>query len=381
MLEDSRPMRVSGLIRGGVAALVLLALFVGESLAASAPTGPHLASIEFIEHGGFKDLRNEPEMSMAVAVVDPATGREKRLLGGRFGAKRRVVPSPFHPPAWSSDGNLIAFNAATGESERGRLFVVAVDGSGLRPVPGAINGINPVFSTDGRTLAFARNRTRIHINRDFLKNPNAGYRSYSSTTSWIVDLDGGKPRRLTPWENGLHNTPTSFAPDGSGLLLTREDGNRDSPRVMRMSLADGTTRKLLRRAKEAVYSPDGARIAFTGFLHPDLVEAEENNSYLAEDLYVANADGTQVKRLSRSKGVLETAPSWDPSGQRLAYVQWRGDTSFIAGLVSLFPVGNSLMQVNVDGGCRQKVASLPSVAFYGAAWQPGPGREAGPISC
>ncbi len=365
-----------------IALLVFLAVLVSAPVAgAEVAPGPHLASIELIEPGGFK-FREEPRMSVALAVVDPATGRERRMLRGSLEPKDRTVPSPFDPPAWSADGSLIAFNASRGEGDRGSIFVVAPDGSGLGPVRGTINGVNPVFSADGRMLAFARTRFKIHFDKKHMFEPwKSRTWTYSSTSAWIVDLAGGKPRRLTPWENGLDNTPTSFSPDGSGLLLTRRDGSRDGPRVIRMSLADGKTRVLLARAKEGVYSPDGTRIAFTGFLHPDLVEAEEDNDYLAEELYVANADGTQVRRLSHSKGVLEAAPSWDPSGQRLAYVRWRGDTSFLTGIASLFPVGNTLMQVNADGSCRQKIASIPTVAYYGAAWQPGPGREAGPIIC
>ena len=40
------------------------------------------------------------------------------------------------------------------------------------------------------------------------------------------------------------------------------------------------------------------------------------------------------------------------------------------------------MQVNADGTCLSTVlpASLDT-AFFGVAWQPGPGREAGRIAC
>lgn len=366
-----------------IALVVLIALLVAAPAAnAEVPPGPRLAAVELIEPGGFKDLGEEPVTSMVLATVDPSSGREKRLLRGRLGARGRVLPNPFEAPAWTADGSLVAFSGnAGGEGTKDRIYLIGADGSGLRAVPGTVNGSDPILSPDGHTLAFSRLLYRSHIPRDFFKNPYAGIRVYSSTTTWIVDLAGGKPRRLTRWKNDLHNSPTSFAPDGAALLLEREDGNPESPRAMRMTLADGTVRELLRRAREARYSPDGSRIAFAGYLHPDLVEAEENHDYLAEELYVARADGTQVKRLSRSKGVIESSPVWDPSGQRLAYVQFRGDTSFIPGLSNLFPAGNALMQVNADGSCREKIASRPSLAFYGLAWQPGPGREAGPISC
>jgi hypothetical protein len=45
-------------------------------------------------------------------------------------------------------------------------------------------------------------------------------------------------------------------------------------------------------------------------------------------------------------------------------------------------VGSSLMEVDPDGTCLTKVFSLGKKgAVEGAAWQPGPGRGAGPLSC
>lgn len=366
-------------------ALVLLAVQAG---AAQPPAGPRLAAIQMIERGGFKNPRLDPDPSMALSIVDPSTGGEQRYLRGKMDARGRVVPIPFGAPSWSLDGSLIAFGAHDGRARKDRIYVVSADGTGLRAIAGTDGGAHPVLSPDGHTLAFSRSRYRTHVDPDLFTNPSKTFDSgkglvqtYSSETTWIVDLAAGKPRRLTPWKNGLHNSPTSFAPDGSALLLTREDGDDASPRVMRLNLADGASQAVVERSKEAVYSPDGSRIAFVGFLHPDLVEAEENRDYLAEELYVANADGSGVKRLSRTAGVLENSPSWDPSGQRLAYVQYRADTSFTPGLGLLFPTGNALMQVNADGSCRRKILARPGLAFYGVAWQPGAGREAGPISC
>ena len=74
-------------------------------------------------------------------------------------------------------------------------------------------------------------------------------------------------------------------------------------------------------------------------------------------------------------------PSWDPSGQRLAFVRARGSTGFVPELDGLFPFGNAIAQVNADGSCPVEILSLRRVALYGVAWQPGPGREAGPIDC
>jgi TolB protein len=359
-------------------ALLLVSLVLPAAAIGEAPPGPRLATIELIEGKRPKFSEDRGSPTMVLATIDPSTGKQQRSLRAKLGAPKPLVPSPFHAPAWSPDGALIAFAAHEGgdEAAQDKIFLASSDGSGARPIPGTRGGSQPVLSPDGFTLAFARNRFRTidkpgKFTIDF----------YSSATTWIVDLRGGTPRRLTRWRDGLYNAPGSFTADGSSLLLTKEDSNLEGPRVVQMGLADGSAREILEFASEPAVSPDGSRIAFVGYLDPDLVEAEENRDYLAGDLYLARADGTQVTRLSRSDDVLESSPSWDPSGQRIAYVQFRADTSFVPGLGLLFPTGNALMQVNADGSCREKILAQRRVAFYGAAWRPGPGREAGPIAC
>lgn len=148
-----------------------------------------------------------------------------------------------------------------------------------------------------------------------------------------------------------------------------------------MRLDGGGTTDLVRLATEPALSPDGTRVAFAGYLNLDVVKAEEGREYAATELYAMNIDGTGVRRLTRTEGVIETSPSWDPSGQRIAYVQVAADTSFVAGLALLFPVGNAIMQVNADGTCRERLYSSPKSALYGVSWQQGTGHEAGPIAC
>ena len=70
-------------------------------------------------------------------------------------------------------------------------------------------------------------------------------------------------------------------------------------------------------------------------------------------------------------------PSWDPSGQRIAFTKLNDLEGSPLGLVK----ARSIEEVNADGTCPMSVPSLRRGFFSGAAWQPGPGREAGRIAC
>ena len=367
-LDGSEWFKMSSVIRrdlgaGGVAVLALLAVVATGAVAAE---GPRLA---------FVSLTKDRPGTTRLQTVDAAGSTRTVLLSGTLGGKRG--PIPLLGLSWSPDGSRLAFTAATGRGKKGEIYVVGADGSGLRAVAGTKEGSNPVFSPDGHTIAFARSRFRAHIDRHHLGH----LKTYSSETTWIVDVDGGEPRRLTPWRNGLHNAPASFSPDGSVLALTKEDSNLDGSRTVLMRLDGSGSTVLSYLSEEPAISPDGSQVAFISYVDGDTVEAEEHHTVAVPELYVMGIDGTHVKRLTYTHRLIESSPSWDPSGQRIAYEQFRAGTGFLPELESLFPFGNSVMEVNADGGCRRKLFSFPRVAIYSATWQLGPGREAGSISC
>lgn len=356
--------------------LVLLALALSATSAvASVPPGPRLASVELINTKGSE--RDEPTAApfMALTTFGPSGEGQRHLLKQRLDEGRGFVPLPFFGPSWSGDGSLVAFMGTNGRASG----ISISDGEGTHPhlVKGATRGRDPVLAPDGTSLAFSRSRT--HFPKP-TKHGAAG-RYYSSTTTWIVGLDGGRPRRLSGWRNGLSYVPESFSPDGSLLALTKRDDRLDGPRVVLMPLDGGAATELGEPGEESAISPDGMRLAFVGYMDPTRIEAEENRDYDIGELYTMNLDGTATKRLTHNKDEIESSPSWDPSGQRLAYVEVKADTSFDPGLGLLFPTGNAIEQINTDGSCHKTVRSSKKAALYGVAWQPGTERSAGRIEC
>lgn len=226
------------------------------------------------------------------------------------------------------------------------------------------------MAPDGRTIAFARERRRYRRNRH-----GGETLAFSSTSIWLADLSSGSSRQLTPWENGLSYSPSSFSPDGSTLAATRISGiGKDT--AVALNLDSGESTPIADRALGPVYSPDGSKVAFLRGHRRTIRRRSGALTANFTDLFVMSADGTALRQLTDTPSTLEVWPSWDPSGERLVYTRLgMGSEGASLGF------GDSVMEINADGTCATSVLSSPRLGFYGASWQPGPGRAAGRIEC
>jgi Tol biopolymer transport system component len=339
--------RLAGVV---VVASALLALPVVAQ--AEVPLGPRLT---FTRAG---DAGSE------LITADPA-GQDQRVIAGG-GEDVRPLPLALSSLSWPGDGSAVVFAGLSGNPRDARfdLYLVGADGSGLRRIPGTRDGLDPVLSPDARTLAFVR----IH------RRQPTGRKPHVSLSTWLVDLTTGAVSRLGP--AARPEIPSSFSPDGATLAVTRPVGDHGSDAVA-IDLATGHDSVLARNAADPVYSPDGSKIAFLRGPWHTFRDKGRTTVERLTDMYAVNVDGSGLTRLTKTPRQIELAPSWDPSGQRLAY------TEFKAGLdeADFLGIGDSIMEINADGSCRTKVLSVPNVTLYGATWQPGPGREAGSISC
>jgi Tol biopolymer transport system component len=362
------------IVRAAVLSLLLLAISAASATALG-PPGPRLASVELIDTKGSEREEKASAPFVALSTFGADGKGVRRLLLSKLEEGHGVEPFPFFGPAWSPDGSLIAFVGFAKGKGRG-IYVVDADGSHLHLVKGTRGGAEPVIAPDDRTIAFSRTRSHLpHLTKHGFRG-----KAYSSTATWLVDSATGEVRRLTRWRNGLDNTPGSFSPDGSLLALTKKDDNLDGPMIVLMHMDSSGVTKLEELAEEPSISPDGTRVAFVGYRDFTHIEAEEDQDYDIGELYTVGLDGAGLTRLTRNKQWIESSPSWDPSGQRLAYVQTKADTSFVPGLALLFPNGNQIRTMNADGSCKQTVRSDPKVALYGVAWQPGTAGAVAPAT-
>jgi Tol biopolymer transport system component len=305
-----------------------------------------------------------------LAIMAQEYGREVFTVGPLGEDPRQIVDQkdagPGVGPSWSAAGDRLAFAAEVYPDDDPVLGVVDADGGNLRiypNIPVELGG--PVMAPDGRSAAFAR----VQVRRAG-RNAN----TYVVRTSiWSFDFQKGSARPLTRWQ-GEFLAPSSYSPDGSTLAATGFDFRRF--RAVAIDVGSGRTSLLARDAAEPSYSPDGSSFAFVR-LKPWLPRRGKEKPPAVAELRVGRVSApAQSVSLLRMRGFF-ASPSWDPAGQRLAFVHFGIDK---LGNQSSRK-GNSALAINADGTCLTKVFSDPHLTLYGATWQPGPGREAGPISC
>jgi len=212
-----------------------------------------------------------------------------------------VSPSGFD---WSPDGSRIVFvPASTDVLDSGGVFVVNRDGSGLRRLTHG-DDYGPCWAADGSTIVFRRGWSNLRAidadgtgGRLLVRNADEPACSHTSPAiAFVVIRDGG-------WI-GID----------IGVLDLREGGRRVLPRPPN---ADGY------EYASPAWSRDGRSLAFQILrqrLRSD-PEFEDRGLFTAHwyltELYVANADGTGLERLT-ANAVGDGLPTWLPDG-RIAF--------------------------------------------------------------
>jgi Tol biopolymer transport system component len=126
----------------------------------------------------------------------------------------------------------------------------------------------------------------------------------------------------------------TMRPDGSGV--------RD--------LIEGYDKNLVVAASSPAWSPDGTKIAFSGYDH----EGSSSGGGANYDVYVMNADGSNLQNLTKSpddvaKGASQGPPVWSPDGSMLAF---EGDDGRTDGLYVINADGTGFRWLAAGGWPR-----------------------------
>jgi serine/threonine protein kinase len=245
------------------------------------------------------------------------------------------MPEGACQPAWSPDGERLAFIAPCGGNQEtypgAGIFIINADGSDLIPIPSVPGGdFDPAWSPDGMTIAFTSlrdfNRAQIY---EFNLEDNTT-RSISANTVrdsqptwspdgieiafvttrrgpyqiWIMDQNGEEVFLLSR-SGSLKDSHPEWSPDGQTIMFTQNELIGGVPRLVAMRVEEGNLieNRIVREVipmREASYSPDGAWIAFESW-------PEGSN----HDIYIMTPNGLGRQRLTDQDG-FEFDPTWRP---------------------------------------------------------------------
>jgi dipeptidyl aminopeptidase/acylaminoacyl peptidase len=232
------------------------------------------------------------DASASIATMPSGGGKVRDLFVGR-GSASSYPPGSFGSfPAWSHDGQLIAFNSCCRDQAVG---VVRTDGSGLTWIP---NAADPTW-LGSRRLAFLM---------DF---SDAGALAIAEAKA-----DGTERRVVVRGTDvGLMligNRPFA-SPNGRTIAFSAIDGRQNFIRVYSSNIAAGSHPRLIAyESGEPSWSPTGRRLVFV-------------NSAGVESagLWTIRADGKRRRHFPATRRLNLLYPSWSPDGTRIAFIASR----------------------------------------------------------
>jgi Tol biopolymer transport system component len=343
-----------------LACVVLALLVLAPEVAAQSQPGPRLAFTRFWAKP--KDPNN---------LLKGIRERSKLVTTDPSGGQRQVVVSRrslIEGASWSADGSFLTFSGGPSNN----IFVAEADGSGLRRLTDVNATGSPIFSADGQTILFAR------ANPDIESRGLVSF-AFPDSSIWRVGLGGGQAVPVTRPSNTVSDVPGSVSPANGEVAVSHVicDGPSCEYSVRSLSATGGTETVLVNQASDPAFSPDGRELAFVSYRDRNWPTHPHSGRLVLPfaELYVLDLASGVARRLTSTRHVDEAVPSWDPSGQRIAFAADRTR-------------GSSLIEINADGSCRTQLVAVRNkkssdkfVAVSDPVWQPGSDRGAGRIAC
>src|SRR5262249_811234 len=157
----------------------------------------------------------------------------------------------------------------------------------------------PVFSPDGRKIAFSSNR-------------------HGSYDVYVVPVQGGHPRRLTV--DSASEMVCGWTPDGKNILYatTRSIAFPQSYELYSVPIQGGMSRRITTaEGKEGSFSPAGDRLAYVR--GPGTWYRRGYRGSSNDDIWICDADGSNNRQVTAFNGQ-DASPMWSADGRAIFYV-------------------------------------------------------------
>jgi TolB protein len=293
--------------------------------------------------GGGSGSANAPSQPIAFTVNDNGWG-EIWLMDEAGAARKQLTPSRPEgseaagstAPAWSPDATQIAYtgtgDAVIQDPTLEDIYVMDADGGHVaRLTENAVPDFSPAWSPDGKHIVFSRG---VDLSAEV-----------PSAALYVMDSDGSDQRELFRAQGVLLVTP-DWSPDGTRIAFTRVSFPNGIARAsVYVMKSDGTgATEVIPAAAEPDWAPDGKHIAFSSGRDKNGRTCFEE-CQPSDEIYVADADGTNARRLTNEKAQ-DGSPTWSPNGTQIA---------FVSDLTNREEHSNDIYVVDASGGAPKPI--------------------------
>ena len=259
------------------------------------------------------------------------------LIVGAWFYFSRTIESELPPPkvvpvtdraedaSLSPDGNYVAFKRVSDLPDLSGICIKQIGSEHLLQLTRNASDWSPVWSPDGRFVAFSRYANAVH-------------------EIHMVSAIGGTERKL---HSGVPaHPPLSWSPDGKFIAFTARDSGQNTYSINLLSLESLETRKLTEPSAEhqdwgPAFSPDGKQLAFI----------RTNGALTMGDIFIMRGNGGEPHRLTFDNTSIPTPPAWTPDGKSIVFSSPRTSIP-------------TLWRIPASGGPTSQIPQIGVVALH-----------------